>query len=155
MKRGDVYWISFTSAVGGEIQKRRPAVIVSNDAANRFLNRVQVVPLTTKVSKLFPSEALVTVKGKQQKAMADQLATVSKKRIGNKEDRARDHDSTRYRSAGNRGLTRRSRRPGLRSAPLGRGSSLRLVCFNTPSSAGSPELGRYASTDSDDTFTKF
>jgi len=84
MKRGDVYWINFTSAVGGEIQKRRPAVIVSNNAANRFLNRVQVVPLTTKVSKLFPSEALVTVKGKQQKAMADQLATVSKKRIGNK-----------------------------------------------------------------------
>jgi len=84
MKRGDVYWINFTSTVGGEIQKRRPAVIVSNDAANRFLNRVQVIPLTTKVSKLFPSEALVTVKGKPQKAMADQLATVSKTRLGNK-----------------------------------------------------------------------
>ena len=84
MKRGDVFWIRFRSSVGGEIQKQRPAVIVSNDAANRFLNRVQVVPLTTKVSKLFPSEALVTIKGKQQKAMADQIATVSKKRLGNK-----------------------------------------------------------------------
>jgi len=84
MKRGDVYWISFTSTAGGEVRKRRPAVIVSNDAANRFLNRVQVIPLTTKVSKVFPSEALVTIKGKPQKAMTDQIATVSKTRIGNK-----------------------------------------------------------------------
>lgn len=84
MKRSEVWWVNFDPSVGGEIRKQRPAVIVSNDAANRFLNRVQVVPLTGSTDKLYPSEAYVTFGGKQSKAMADQLTTVSKKRLVNK-----------------------------------------------------------------------
>ncbi len=83
MKRGDVWWVDFDPSVGGEIRKQRPAVIVSNDAANRFLNRVQVIPLTSSVTKLYPSESYVTFRGKKAKAMADQLTTVSKKRLVN------------------------------------------------------------------------
>ena len=83
MKRGEVWWVNFETSIGGEIRKKRPAVIVSNNAANQFLNRVQVIPLTSNVDKLYPSETYISLRGKKAKAMADQLTTVSKKRLIN------------------------------------------------------------------------
>jgi len=81
MKRGDVWWVEFDPAVGSEVRKRRPAVIVSNDAANRNLARVIVVPLTSNTTRIYPGEALVSVGGAQSKAMADQIMAADKGRL--------------------------------------------------------------------------
>lgn len=81
MRRSEVWWVDFDPSIGGETQKIRPAVVVSNNSANQHLNRVQVVPITSNTGKCYPSEAKVTVNGEQRKAMADQIATVDKRRL--------------------------------------------------------------------------
>jgi mRNA interferase MazF len=81
VKRGEVWWVNFDPSIGGEIRKKRPAVIISNDASNKFINRVQVIPLTGKTERVYPSEAVVSFEGKESKAMTDQLATVSQARL--------------------------------------------------------------------------
>ena len=81
MQRGEVWWVDFEPSFGSEIQKTRPAVIVSNNASNAALNRLQVLPLTSNTGRLYPSEAVVRIAGKDSKAMADQLTTADKKRF--------------------------------------------------------------------------
>jgi len=92
MRRCEVWWVNFDPSIGGEIKKKRPAVIISNNASNRFLNRVQVVPLTSKTDRLYPSEAAVVFEGRESKAMADQLATVSKARLFRRADSLSQED---------------------------------------------------------------
>lgn len=85
-KRGEVWWVNFDPSIGQEIKKKRPAIIVSNDISNKFLKRYQVVPLSSKVDKIYPSEVKIIVNGKPAKVMADQLTTVSELRFLRKID---------------------------------------------------------------------
>ena len=80
-RRGEVWWVAFDPSIGGEIRQTRPAVVVSNDVANRLLNRVQVVPLSSRADRLYPGEAFVTLEGQRRKAMADQITTAFKLRF--------------------------------------------------------------------------
>ena len=83
-KRGEVWWVHLDPTKGSEVQKTRPAIVVSNNSSNRYLDRVQVVPLTSNSKNVYPSECLVSVKGHVCKAMADQIRTISCVRLGKK-----------------------------------------------------------------------
>ena len=98
-ERGEVYWVNFDPGLGGEIRKTRPAIIVLHNAANLALNRVQVVPITSKIDRVYPSEAIVEVRGERRKAMADQLTTASKQRFGNRLGALSSEDMARVEAA--------------------------------------------------------
>jgi len=92
MTRGSIWWVEFDPAVGSEIHKTRPAVIVSNDTANKFLARVVVIPLTSNISRVYPGEAVVTVNGNKNKAMTDQIMSADKSRLKDKIAELSDND---------------------------------------------------------------
>ena len=92
MTRGSVWWVEFDPSVGTEINKTRPAVIVSNDIANQYLARVVVIPLTSNISRLYPSEAIVILNGKENKAMTDQIMSADKSRLKSKISDLSDSD---------------------------------------------------------------
>jgi mRNA interferase MazF len=91
-KRGEVWWVTFDSSVGSEVKKKRPAIIVSNDSSNRYLSRVQVVPLTSSIEKVYPSECVVEIRKQKCKAMGDQIKTVSIERCGERIGTLREAD---------------------------------------------------------------
>src|SRR5687768_10646464 len=81
LRRGSIFWVDFDPGRGGEIRKRRPAIVVSNDTANLISNRVQVVPVSSNSTRVHSWEAAVRVSGRPCKALADQIRTVAKERL--------------------------------------------------------------------------
>ncbi len=86
-KRGEVWWVTLDPTLGTEINKCRPAVVLSNNVANTYLDRIQVIPLTSNITKVHVSECLVQLKKQTAKAMADQIRTVSTERLVKKIDK--------------------------------------------------------------------
>ncbi|MGE0210195.1 MAG: type II toxin-antitoxin system PemK/MazF family toxin [Parvibaculaceae bacterium] len=84
MRRGEIWWVAFDPALGGEIRKTRPAVIVSNDAACLHQNRLQVVPVSSRVTSIRRWESPLIVDGRPCKALADQVRTVAKERLASR-----------------------------------------------------------------------
>ncbi len=80
-RRGEVYWVTLDPTVGSKIRKTRPAVVVSNDACNRYGGRVVVLPITSHVESLYPGEARIRVAGKPGRALGDQIRSIDKMRL--------------------------------------------------------------------------
>jgi mRNA interferase MazF len=91
MRRGDVVAVSPDPARGSEADKTRPAVVVSNDAANATATRIgrgviTVVPVTSNVGRVYPFQVLLpadrTGLNQDSKAQAEQVRSVALERIG-------------------------------------------------------------------------
>ncbi|MBV6509692.1 MAG: Endoribonuclease MazF9 [Acidimicrobiales bacterium] len=91
MRRGEICWVDVDPVRGAESNKRRPAVIVSNDGANATATRlgrgvVTVVPVTTNIARIYPFQVLLTSKSTglqhDSKAQGEQLRSVAIERIG-------------------------------------------------------------------------
>ena len=80
--RGEVYWCEFLQGTGSEQIGRRPVVVVSNDKCNEFSQAITVVPLTTATKKRLPTHAICRASNKTSVALAEQIFTVDKDRIG-------------------------------------------------------------------------
>ncbi len=83
-KRGEIYWVNLDPTIGTEINKKRPAVIISNDIGNEFSRRVTIAPVTSNALKIFPFEVAIEIKGKKCKVLLDQLRAIDKVRLENK-----------------------------------------------------------------------
>ncbi|MDK2412003.1 type II toxin-antitoxin system PemK/MazF family toxin [Aphanizomenon sp. PH219] len=85
MKRGEIYLANLSPAVGSEMDKRRPVLIVSNDANNNASTTVTIVPITSNMSRVYPFEVLLNPEDsglyKTSKVQAQQIRTISKQRI--------------------------------------------------------------------------
>ncbi len=85
VKRGDVLLVDFEPTLEGEANKIRPAVVISNNANNNFSPTITVLPLSTNTRKLYPFqvflESSITGLDSDSKAQAEQVRTMSKKRV--------------------------------------------------------------------------
>ena len=84
MKRYDVRWATLDPAVGSEMAKTRPVVIVSLDVLNERLQTVTVCPLTTQMHADWRTRLQVRVGRRDAEIAVDQIRTISKARLGNK-----------------------------------------------------------------------
>jgi len=93
MRRGDIYAVNLDPARGSEASKRRPAVIVSNDAANGTATRlgrgvITVVPVTSNIERVYPFQVLLPGAGtgldRDSKAQAEQIRSIAVERVGDR-----------------------------------------------------------------------
>ena len=90
MRRGEIRWVDLDPVRGAESNKRRPAVVVSNDGANSTASRlgrgvVTVVPVTSNTERVYPFQVLLPAGDgldRDSKAQAEQVRSVAVERIG-------------------------------------------------------------------------
>jgi mRNA interferase MazF len=83
-KRGEIYWVKLDPTVGSEVNKTRPALILSNNFSNQHSSRVIIGPITRSIDKVYPFEAKIKMPKVISKVMLDQVRSVDKVRLGDK-----------------------------------------------------------------------
>lgn len=85
MKRGEIYYADLDPTIGAETQKKRPVLIISNNANNNAATTITIIPITSNIKKVYPFEVLLekasTGLSKNSKVQCHQIRTISKLRI--------------------------------------------------------------------------
>ena len=91
MRRGEIRVVDFDPGRGAEARKRRPAVVVSNDAANAVAARlgrgvITVLPITSNIRRVYPFQVLLPAAAtglrRESKAQAEQVRSIAVERLG-------------------------------------------------------------------------
>lgn len=84
-KRGQIWLVSLDPAIGHEIKKTRPALVISNDVNNKLADTITVIPITSKTEKIYPFEVLLSKEEanlfKDSKVKCNQIRTIDKRRL--------------------------------------------------------------------------
>ena len=91
MKKFDVYWVDFDPAIGSEIHKIRPAVIISPSDVNKKINTVVILPMTTKKHN-WSTRVPLLFDGKEGEVAIDQIRAIDKQRLVKKLGTIEDTD---------------------------------------------------------------
>lgn len=83
-RRGEIYWVDLDPAMGGEVQKTRPGLVVSNDIGNEVSLIVTIAPITSQVKHVYPFEVATTLKNRPAKIMLNQCKALDKSRLKEK-----------------------------------------------------------------------
>src|SRR5690349_19293376 len=85
MRRGEIYYADLNPTLGAEINKKRPVLIISNNANNRAASTLTILPLTSNTNKVYPFEVKLDMKDsglkKNSKIQCQQIRTIAKERI--------------------------------------------------------------------------
>jgi mRNA interferase MazF len=83
-KRGEIYWVNLNPTIGSEINKIRPALIVSNNIANEISKIIIAAPITSNVKYIHSFEVKIDLDGTPSKVLLDQIRSIDKIRLKNK-----------------------------------------------------------------------
>lgn len=97
IERYTVYWVNLNPVQGSELAKKRPAVVVSDDAMNAMLETVVVCPMTTRLHPRWPSRVRADLPNRLGEIAVDQIRTISRTRIGEKLGRIDDRTAAQLR----------------------------------------------------------
>jgi mRNA interferase MazF len=97
INRYEIFYADLNPTIGGEIQKIRPVVIISQDEMNRYLDTVVVCPLTSRLHPLWRTRLQIKCANKDAEIAVDQIRTISKQRLKKKIDRLSDSKAAQLR----------------------------------------------------------
>ncbi len=80
VKQYEIYWVSLDPAIGSEINKVRPCLIISPDDSNRYLNTVLVAPITSTI-KQYPTRVNIVLEKRNGQVVIDQIRSIDKLRL--------------------------------------------------------------------------